>query len=118
MSDEARKVMCVKLGKELPGLKRPPFRNDLGQRLFESISEEAWSLWLAHSTMLINERRLDVADRNATAYLLEECEKFFFGEGSEMPEGYKPKADDHAGHDHAGHDHAGHDHKHDKGSGH
>ncbi len=96
MSDQPaapRTVKCAKLGKEGEGLARPPFRNELGQRIFENISKEAWKLWLAHSTMLINEYRVDVMTKPGTEFLLKECEKFFFGEGSEAPPDFKPEGD-------------------------
>ncbi|MBK8172367.1 MAG: oxidative damage protection protein [Sandaracinaceae bacterium] len=84
----ARMVQCVKLGREAEGLDRPPFRNALGERLFQNISKEAWKTWIAHSTMLINENRWDMLNQQHAQKLLAECEKFFFGEGSAMPEGY------------------------------
>jgi len=80
-----RMVQCVKLGREAEGLDRPPFNNDLGKRLFENISKEAWKGWLAHSTMLINEYRVDLLSKQGTEFLLKEAEKYFYGEGSEAP---------------------------------
>lgn len=90
MSTEDRKVMCVKLGREGAGLKRPPFKNALGQRLYDSVCQEAWDLWIGHSTMIINEHKLELGTKYATDLLLAECEKFFFGEGSAVPEGFVP----------------------------
>jgi Fe-S cluster biosynthesis and repair protein YggX len=84
----ARMVNCVKLGQEAEGLERPPIKGELGQRVFENVSKEAWKQWIAHSTMLVNELRLDFNDPKAQKIWLTECEKFFFGEGSAMPEGY------------------------------
>ena len=80
-----RMVHCSKLGKETEGLARPPFPNELGKRIYENISKEAWKSWLSHSTMLINEYRVDLMSKQGTEFLLKECEKFFFGEGSEKP---------------------------------
>ena len=57
-----RMVNCIKLGKEAPGLKFPPLPNDLGKRIFEHVSQEAWDAWTRHQTMLINENRLSLAD--------------------------------------------------------
>ncbi len=108
-----RTVHCVKTAQDGEGLDRPPFKNELGQRIFENVSKEGWKLWLAHSTMLINEYRLDLSSKQGTEFLLKQAEAFFFGDGGAKPEGYVPPTPDHAGHDHAGHDHAGHDHKHD-----
>jgi Fe-S cluster biosynthesis and repair protein YggX len=88
-----RMVQCVKLGREAEGLDRPPFPNDLGKRIFESVSKEAWKQWIAHSTMLVNERRLVLTDPAHTKYLLEQCEAFFFGAGADVAEGYVPPAE-------------------------
>ena len=84
-----RKVCCVKLKQELAGLDAPPFPGALGVRIFEHVSKEAWSTWLGHQTMLINEYRLSTAEPKARAFLREEMEKYFFGEGSAAPQGYK-----------------------------
>ncbi len=84
-----RTVHCVKLGHEAEGLDRPPYPGELGQRLFENVSKEGWQLWLRHQTMLINEYRLSAMDPQARKLLEKEMEKFFFGEGSEKPEGYR-----------------------------
>lgn len=85
-----RMVQCKKLGKELPGLNYPPLRSELGQRIFNEISEEAWKLWLRHSTMIINEYRLNPADPEAQKILRKQMESFFFGEGSAPPPEYVP----------------------------
>jgi Fe-S cluster biosynthesis and repair protein YggX len=87
----ARTVNCVKLGQEAEGMDRPPIKGELGQRLFENVSKEGWKQWIAHSTMLINELRLDFNEPSHQKKWLAECEKFFFGEGSEMPAGYVPE---------------------------
>ena len=87
-----RRVHCVKLGRELPGLPAKPFPNDLGQRLFEQVSMEAWLLWIEQSKMLINEHRLNLSLPEGRAFLLEQCEKFFFGEGAAPPPDYVPPA--------------------------
>jgi Fe-S cluster biosynthesis and repair protein YggX len=83
-------INCVKLGKETEGMDRVPYPGDLGQRLFDQVSKEAWQLWMKHQTLLINENRLSVIDPKAREFLEGEMEKFFFGGGSEIPEGYKP----------------------------
>ena len=82
---EPRMVQCAKLGREAEGLDRVPFKNELGQRLFESVSKEAWRGWIAHSTMLVNEYRVDVMSPSGREFLLKECDKYFFGEGSAAP---------------------------------
>ena len=85
-----RLVHCEKLGKELPGLNAPTYPGELGQKIFNSISMEAWQMWLKHQTMLINEKRLNVMEPESRAYLASEMEKFLFGGDYEMPEGYVP----------------------------
>jgi Fe-S cluster biosynthesis and repair protein YggX len=86
----AETVFCVKTKREGEKLDRAPFPNELGKRIYESVSKEGWSLWIAHSTMLINEYRIDVSSRQGTEFLLKQCEEFFFGEGSELPPDFQP----------------------------
>lgn len=83
-----RTVHCVVLGREAEGLAKPPYPGELGQRIYENVSKQVWQLWLRHQTMLINEYRLTPVDPKARAFLQAEMEKFFFGRGSEKPEGY------------------------------
>jgi Fe-S cluster biosynthesis and repair protein YggX len=85
-----RMVHCAKLGKEAEGLERPPYPGELGQKIFDNVSKEAWQMWLRHQTMLINENRLTPVNPQHREFLEKEMEKFFFGEGSAMPEGYVP----------------------------
>jgi Fe-S cluster biosynthesis and repair protein YggX len=85
-----RMVQCVKLGKEAEGLDYQAYPGELGKRIYEHVSKEAWRLWLNHQTMLINEYRLTPVDPKARKFLEEEMEKFFFGEGAQVPEGYVP----------------------------
>ena len=84
----SRIVECVKLGKQAEGLDRPPYPGELGQRIFEQVSKEAWQLWLKHQTILINEHRISPIDPKARKFLEEEMEKFFFGGGSTVPGGF------------------------------
>lgn len=84
-------VQCVKLKKELEGLAQPPLPGELGQRIYAQISREAWQMWLAHQTMLINEYRLSMIEPKSRAFLLQEMEKFLFGDGSEKPPGFVEK---------------------------
>ena len=86
----ARMVNCIKLGREAEGLDFPPYPGELGKRIYENVSKEAWSQWLAHQTMLINENRLSPLDPKARKYLEGEMEKFLFGDGSAAPAGYVP----------------------------
>ncbi len=88
----ARQVQCVKLQKLAEGLDQPVYPGALGQRIFDNVSKEGWELWLKHQTMLINEYRLSMVEPQARKFLTTEMEKFFFGEGSQQPEGYRPPA--------------------------
>jgi len=81
----ARLVMCKKLGKEAPGMPFKPFQNELGQRIYDSISMEAWKMWLEHSKMIVNEYRVDLTSKGGRERMLEEAEKYFFGEGAQLP---------------------------------
>ena len=83
-----RMVQCILLGREAEGLERVPYPGELGQRIYENVSKEAWQKWLGHQTMLINEYRLVTFEPKARKFLVGEMEKFFFGAGSKAPEGY------------------------------
>jgi Fe-S cluster biosynthesis and repair protein YggX len=83
-------VQCVLLKKEAPGLERVPYPGELGRRIYEQVSKEAWAQWLKHQTMLINEYRLTPIEPKARKFLEAEMEKFFFGAGSQAPQGYQP----------------------------
>lgn len=84
-------VQCVKLGREAEGLDKPPLKGEVGQKIFDSVSKEGWKLWLEHSKMLINENRLDVTSAQGQELWMSELDKFFFGEGSQLPAGYVPQ---------------------------
>ncbi len=84
-------VYCVKLKKEAEPLSEQPYPGVLGKRIVDAISAEAWGLWVAHQTMLINEHRLNMLDPDARSYLAREMEAFLFGDGSEKPAGYVPE---------------------------
>jgi Fe-S cluster biosynthesis and repair protein YggX len=88
----SRRVHCVRLGQELPGLPARPFPGELGERLYAQVSLEAWGQWLAHSKMLVNEYRLNLSAPEARRFLMEQCEKFFFGGGSAAPPDFTPPA--------------------------
>ena len=87
----ARMVHCVKLDKEAEGLERPTNPGELGKRIFDNVSKQAWQDWLRQQTMLINEYRLSPMDPKARSFLEEQREKFCFGEGSDLPPEYKPQ---------------------------
>lgn len=88
----ARTVQCVHLKKEGEGLDFAPYPGDLGKRIYQEVSKEAWGLWLKHQTMLVNENRLNLADLRARQYLARQMEQFFFGTGAEAVAGYVPPA--------------------------
>jgi Fe-S cluster biosynthesis and repair protein YggX len=85
-----RMVHCVLLGREAEGLDRPTYPGDLGKRIFENVSKEAWQKWIQHQTMLLNEYRLSPIDPKARKFLEEEMEKFFFGDGAAKIDNYVP----------------------------
>ena len=89
----SRTVNCVLLGKEAEGLDYAPYPGELGQKIYDSVSKEAWQRWVAHQTMLINEYRLTPIEPEARSFLEKEMEKYFFGEGSAAPKEYVPQAD-------------------------
>lgn len=87
-----RLVQCVKLGRELPGVRYQPFRGELGRRIYQNVSQEAWQMWIEHSKMIVNEYRLDLTSEKAHEVLKEQCAAFFFGEGEQAapPPDYVP----------------------------
>ena len=89
----ARMVQCVVLKREAQGLDRPPYPGELGRRIYEGVSKEAWAQWLRHQTLLINEYRLTPIEPKARKFLEAEMEKFFFGSGSQAPQGYQPPSE-------------------------
>ena len=77
----ARTVHCTKLNEELEGLDFVPFSNDIGQRIYDNISKQAWQMWINHSNLATTEGQ-EVYDKH--------LEEFFFGDSTEMPAGYRP----------------------------
>ncbi|MFT3734833.1 MAG: oxidative damage protection protein [Rhodocyclaceae bacterium] len=86
----ARTVQCIKLGTEAEGLDFPPVPGELGKKIFENVSKEAWAGWIKHQTMLINENRLNMMDPKARKYLMEQMDRHFFGAGADAAQGYVP----------------------------
>jgi Fe-S cluster biosynthesis and repair protein YggX len=84
----SRMVQCVLLGREAPGLDRLPYPGELGKRIYENVSKEAWARWVQHQTTLLNEYRLTPIDPKARKFLEGEMEKFFFGGGSQKPQDF------------------------------
>ncbi len=87
----SRTVNCIYLKKEAEGLDYAPYPGELGQRIYDNVSKEAWQLWVSHQTTLINEYRLTPIEPDARKLLVTEMEKFFFSGGSAKPTGYVPE---------------------------
>ena len=86
-----RKVFCQKFQKELPGLDTPPWPGELGQRIYENISVDAWKMWEERMKMILNEYRLMPWQKEAQELVKKHMEDFFFGEGAALPPGYVPQ---------------------------
>jgi Fe-S cluster biosynthesis and repair protein YggX len=84
------KVLCAKLQQELPGLEEPPFDTDLGRRVYENVSRQAWQMWTEHCKMLLNEYRLNPARKEDQEAIIKQMEQYFFGQGSALPKEYVP----------------------------
>ncbi len=80
-----RMVHCVKFDKDMPGLERVPWKGELGKRVYENVSAEAWKLWIEYSKMLVNEYRLNPLDPQSQKIMEEQMEQYFFGEGAKLP---------------------------------
>ncbi len=76
----SRTVNCVKLGKEAEGLDKPTYPGELGQKIFDNVSKEAWQMWMKQQTIIINENRLSPINPEHRAIIETEMKKFFFGE--------------------------------------
>ena len=87
----ARMVNCVKMGKEAEGLERLVYPGDLGQRIYDGICQEAWTAWVGHQTMLLNEYRLSPINPKDRKFLEEEMEKFLFGDGPSEVQNFVPE---------------------------
>ncbi|CAJ9725928.1 fe trafficking protein [Burkholderia pseudomallei] len=88
----ARMIHCAKLGKEAEGLDFPPLPGELGKRLYESVSKQAWQDWLKQQTMLIKREPAEHGRSARAQYLMKQTEKYFFGEGADQASGYVPPA--------------------------
>ena len=87
----ARTIQCKHLNKEAEGLDFAPYPGELGKRIYEHVSKEAWQQWIRMQTMIINENRLNLADAAHRKYLAEQVEKHFFGDGADQVQGYVPQ---------------------------
>ena len=98
-----RMVKCAKLSQELPGIDESTNEGEaamvmvrslgdeaLARRIYESISQEAWKMWVGRLTMIMNEYRLDPASPESDEIIKQFMEEFFFGEGAALPPGYVP----------------------------
>lgn len=86
-----RLVHCVKLGQELPGLDRAPIPGELGKRIYENVSKQAWKLFEDHFKMVMNEYRLDMMDPRADEIFKHQVIEFLFsGKEPQTPANYKP----------------------------
>ena len=83
-------VFCVKLHQQLPGLDEPPFDNELGKKVYENVSQQAWNMWMDFCKMLLNEYRLNPSRREDQAAIMQQMEQFFFGQGVAPPPEYVP----------------------------
>ncbi|HRF87738.1 MAG: oxidative damage protection protein [Cellvibrionales bacterium] len=86
----SRTVFCRKYQQEMEGLDKPPFPGAKGQELFASVSKQAWQEWIAHQTMLINEKKLNMMDMTARTYLSEQRDLFLSGDAFDKADGYVP----------------------------
>jgi Fe-S cluster biosynthesis and repair protein YggX len=86
----ARRVRCIKLGCDAEGLDLLPYPGQLGKRIFDNVSKQAWTQWLEQQKMLVNENRLNLADKKARDYLAQQMEGYFFGSGADVAAGYTP----------------------------
>jgi Fe-S cluster biosynthesis and repair protein YggX len=85
-------VYCVKLKKKSEGLERAPYPGELGKKILDSVSKDAWQMWLDHQTMLINENNLNLFEESSQSYLKEQMEKYFFSDSDlDQIKGYIPK---------------------------
>ena len=83
---------CIKLDKDLESLERAPYPGELGKKILDNVSRDAWQMWLDHQTMLINENNLNLFEASSQSYLKEQMEKYFFAtEDLDSIQGYKPK---------------------------
>lgn len=85
-----RLVKCVKLGQELPGMAYKPFNNELGKKIYENVSQQAWMMWIEYSKRIVNEYRLDLTSAAGQQLLFEQADQYFFGSGGKEPPDYVP----------------------------
>jgi len=86
-----RTVVCVKFQKEMPGLDQAPWPGELGARIYDNVSLEAWRMWEERMKMILNEYRLLPFQKEAQELVAKHMEEFFFGESAALPPGYVPQ---------------------------
>jgi len=86
----ARTVQCVKLKREAEGLDYAPYPGELGKRIWQSVSKQAWEDWIGIQTRLVNENRLNLADARARKYLAQQMERYLFEDTDIEAQGYVP----------------------------
>jgi len=86
-----RTVLCVKFQKPLPGLDALPWPGELGQRVFDNVSAQAWKLWEDRQKMILNEYRLMPWQKEAQELIAKQMDDFFFGESAALPPGFVPQ---------------------------
>ena len=86
----SRLINCIKLKKEAEGLDFQPVPGDIGKKIWDNVSKEAWNQWIQHQTMLVNEYRLNLSDVKARKYLMDQMDGYFFGDGADAASGYTP----------------------------
>jgi Fe-S cluster biosynthesis and repair protein YggX len=89
-NQSGRTVFCVKFQREMPGLDEAPFGGELGEKVFQNVSAEAWKMWGEHCKMLLNEYRLNPANKQDQELIVKQLEQYFFGEGAALPSNYVP----------------------------
>ncbi|AQS52185.1 MAG TPA: oxidative damage protection protein [Paenalcaligenes hominis] len=85
-----RMVQCVKLKKEAEGLEFPPYPGELGVKIWQSISQEAWTNWVQIQTRIVNENRLNLADSRSRKYLAEQMKQYLFEDQDIEAQGFVP----------------------------
>lgn len=85
-----RTVFCVKLQRELPGLDAPPWPGELGRRIYDHVSQDAWEMWEERMKMILNEYRLLPFQKEAQTLVAKQMEEYFFGQNAAPPPGYVP----------------------------
>ena len=90
----ARLVKCKKYGVDMPGLALPPYPGPKGEEIFKTVSKKAWTEWLDHQKMLINEGQINLTSKESRKWLNEQMELFFSGKDYAKPEGYKPEREE------------------------